>query len=360
MADYYAVLGIDKKASKDEVKKAFRTLAHKYHPDKKGGDEKKFKELSEAYAVLSDDKRRAEYDRFGNSSAGGSQGGFSGFDGFDFSQFSGFRQGGGFEINIDDLFGGFSDAFSGGRGRKAERRGRDVSIDLLLSFKESIFGVERRILLTRDINCSRCTGSGAEPGSKLNTCGTCSGKGTVVESQRSPFGVFSVSRECTTCKGRKTVPEKSCTTCKGRGVERKEGEVTVGVPPGIEDGQVMRMAQMGEALLGGTPGDLYIQLHVTPDAKFRRDGFNLVTELSIQVTEALLGATKTVESLDGQESLTITPLKSVDEIVRIKGKGVPDGRGKRGDLLVRLKVGLPQKITKNAQELLRKLKEEGM
>lgn len=362
MADYYSVLGVAKNATQDDIKKAFRKLAHKHHPDKPGGDEKKFKEISEAYAVLSDEKRRAEYDAYGrvfSGGAGGSGGGFSGFDGFDFSQFGGFQQGGGFEINLDDLFGGFSDMF-GGQRRRAERRGRDISIDIQLAFRESIFGVERKILLTRDVACGRCTGSGAEPGTKMVSCTTCSGRGSIVESQRSPFGVFSVSRECPKCRGRKTIPEKNCTQCAGKGVERKEQEVAIVVPPGIEDGQVIRMGQMGEAISQGVPGDLYIKLHVVPDTRFRREGFHLITELPIKVTDALLGGTYTVETLDGPHTLSLEPLKNVDDVVRIKGKGVPDGRSKRGDLLVRIKVELPHKLSKEAAELLKKLKGEGI
>lgn len=362
MADYYKVLGVEKKASKDEIKKAFHKLAHKYHPDKPGGDEKKFKEASEAYAVLGDEKKRAEYDAYGRTFSGSGAGpDFSGFQGFDFSQFGGFGGAGGqqFEINIDDLFGGFSDIFGGRSGRR-ERRGRDISIDIELSFSESIFGVERRILLTRDVACSRCTGTGAEPGSKSVSCATCGGKGNIVESQRSPFGVFSVSRECPTCHGKKTVPEKLCSTCKGYGVERKEEEITVVVPAGIENGQVVRMGQMGEAVSGGVPGDLYVKLHVEPDVRFRREGYNLVTDLPIKVTDALLGAEYTVDTLDGPTKVTVPPLKSIDEIMRVKGRGVPIQGGKRGDLLVRLRVEFPHKLSKEAEALLKKLKGEGI
>lgn len=358
MADYYQVLGVDRKASKDEIKKAFRVLAHKYHPDKKGGDERKFKELSEAYAVLSDDKRRAEYDMYGKSFSGGGQNGFSGFDGFDFSQFSGFKNGGGFEINLDDLFGGFSDVF-GGRSR-SERRGRDISIDIELQFKESIFGLEKKIVLTKDVSCTQCAGSGAEPGTKTKTCDTCSGRGSVVESQRSPFGVFSVSRECPACHGRKSIPEKPCTRCSGRGVERKEVELAIHIPPGIENGQVLRMAHAGEALIGGKPGDLYIKVHVAADTRFRRDGFNLLMDFPITISDALLGGDFTLETLDGPHALRVAPLKSTDEVVRIKGKGVPDDRSKRGDLIVKFKVMLPAKLSKSAQELVQKLKGEGI
>ena len=361
-ADYYQVLGITKSASKDDVKKAFRKLAHKYHPDKSGGDEKKFKEISEAYAVLSDDKKRAEYDSYGRVFTGGAgPTGGSGFDGFDFSQFGGFGDNAdGFEINLDDLFGGFSDVFGGGGRRGGERRGRDISIDIELTFKESVFGVERRVLITKDNDCSRCSGSGAEPGTKTKTCPTCNGKGSIVESQRSPFGVFSVSRPCNTCHGKKTVPETPCTTCKGRGIERREQEIVISVPAGIDNGQVIRMSQMGEAVSGGKPGDLYIKLHVVQDSKFRREGYNLITELPVKVTDALLGGDYSVETLDGPVTVTVPILKSTDEIIRVKGKGVPMQGGKRGDLLVRIRVEFPTKLSKNSQDLLRKLKEEGI
>ncbi|MEK7063791.1 MAG: DnaJ C-terminal domain-containing protein [Patescibacteria group bacterium] len=360
--DYYSILGVDKKASKDDIKKAFRKLAHKYHPDKSGGDEKKFKEASEAYAVLSDDKKRAEYDSYGRvfGSGGGGAGG-NPFDGFDFSQFGGFGngQGGGFEVNLDDLFGGFSDIFGSG-GKRSGRRGRDISIDIELSFKESVFGVERHVLLTKDSSCSRCSGNGAEPGSKTKTCPTCNGKGQIVESQRSPFGTFSVAKTCTTCHGKKTVPETVCTKCRGAGVERKEEEIVIAVPPGIDNGQVIRMTEMGEAISGGKSGDLYIKVHVSADSKFRKEGFNIVTDLSIKVTDALMGADYTLDTLDGPVTVTVPPLRATDEILRVKGKGVPMDGGKRGDLLIRVKLEFPHKLSRDAQELLRQLKQEGI
>lgn len=354
--DYYAILGVDKKASKDDIKKAFRKLAHKYHPDKKGGDEAKFKEANEAYAILSDDKKRAEYDAYGRVFSGGSGGaGFSGFDGFDFSQFSGFN-GQGFDINFEDLFGGFTDAFSG---RPRARRGRDISIDIELPFKEAIFGSTRRVLITKDAPCDTCSGSGAEPGTKTKTCPTCNGKGQVVESQRSPFGVFQSIRACSTCGGRRVVPEKACTVCRGVGVTRKEQEITVSIPPGIENGQVIRMAGLGEAVGGGASGDLYIKIHVVPHPRFRKEGYNLLTELPVKITDALLGAEYTLETLDGSVSITVPPLKSTDEVVRVKGKGVPMG-DRRGDILVRIKVEFPQKLSREAKTLLEKLKGEGI
>lgn len=361
--DYYQTLGVDKSASKDDIKKAFRTLAHKYHPDKKGGDEKKFKEISEAYSVLSDDKRRAEYDSYGRVFQGaGGQGGPDGFggNGFDFSQFGGFGNAGeGFEINLDDLFGGFGDIFGGGA-RRGERRGRDISIDVEISFKESVFGVERRVLLTKDSTCSKCEGSGAEPGTKTKTCPTCNGKGTIVESQRSPFGTFSVSRPCQTCHGKKVVPEKPCTQCHGAGVERKEEEVAVNIPAGLDNGQVIRMSGMGEAISGGKTGDLYIKVHVAPDKRFRKEGYNLITELPIKVTDAILGADYTLETLEGPVTVTVPPLRTPDEILRLKGKGVPMQGSRRGDILIRVRVEFPQKLSKEAKDLLNKLKGEGI
>lgn len=351
--DYYQILGVEKKATKEDIKKAFRTLAHKYHPDKKGGDEAKFKEVSEAYTVLSDDKKRAEYDSYGRVFSGG---GGAGADGFDFSGFGG-QNGVEFDIDLNDIFGGFNDIF-GGAGRS--HRGRDISIDIELSFKESIFGVTRKVLITKDSTCERCTGSGAEPNTKTKTCATCNGKGQVVESRRSPFGVFSVSTTCQTCKGRRVVPEKPCTTCRGMGVERKEEEITVQVPAGIDNGQVIRMGGLGEAVSAGGPGDLYVKVYVRPDRKFRKEGYNIVTDLPIKITDALIGSEYKLDTLDGETTINVPPLRSTDEILRVKGKGVPMDRSKRGDLLIRVKVEFPQKLSTEAKDLLEKLKKEGI
>lgn len=359
--DYYQVLGIDRKASKDDVKKAFRTLAHKYHPDKKGGDEAKFKEASEAYSVLSDDKKRAEYDTYGKTFAGngpasgGGFGGQAGFDGFDFSQFGGAD----FDIDINDIFGGFSDIFGGGS-RSQKARGRDISLDIELAFRESIFGLTRKVLITKDSACSKCDGSGAEPGTKTKECQTCNGKGQVVESRRSPFGTFSVSSVCPTCKGKRVVPEKSCSLCHGSGVERRQEEITIEIPPGIENGQAIRMAGLGEAISGGVTGDLYVKVHVRADPKFRKEGFHLIMDLPVKISDALTGANYQIETLDGTIPIEVPPLRSTEEILRVKGKGVPMERNKRGDLLIRVKLEFPHKLSREAKELLEKLKKEGI
>lgn len=358
--DYYSILGVDKKASKEDIKKAFRKLAHQYHPDKKGGNEAKFKEASEAYSVLSDDKKRAEYDTYGRTfaGAGGSSSG-AGFDGFDFSQFDGFGDVGGFTVDMDDLFGGFADMFgAGARGRV--RRGRDISIDLEVPFKDSIFGTVRKVLINKDATCTRCSGSGGEPGTGTKTCTTCNGKGQIVESRRSPFGVFQSVTTCHTCHGRRTVPEKPCTACRGTGILRREEEITVTIPSGIDNGQVIRMPGLGEAIADGHAGDLYAKIHIQPHPHFRKEGYNLVTELSVKVSDALTGAEYPLETLEGKTVVTVPPLRSADEILRMKGKGVPMAGGRRGDLMIRVKVEFPHKLSREAKELLKKLKEEGI
>ncbi len=356
--DYYRILGVEKKASKDDIKKAFRTLAHKYHPDKKGGDEANFKEASEAYSVLSNDKKRAEYDAYGKTFAGGSHAGseqgFGGQGGFDFSQFGGAD----FDIDINDIFGGFSDIFGGGHREKA--RGRDISIDIELTFRESIFGLTRKVLITKDSVCGRCQGSGGEPGTKTKQCPTCSGKGQIVESRRSPFGPFSVSSVCPTCKGRRTVPEPPCPTCRGSGVERRQEEISIVIPPGIENGQAIRLAGFGEAISGGGSGDLYVKIHVLPDKKFRKEGSSIVMDLPVKISDALTGASYQVETLDGTVSVAVPPVRSTDEILRMKGKGVPLERGRRGDLLIHVRLEFPHKLSHEAKDLLEKLKKEGI
>ena len=245
MRDYYEILGVSRTASEDEIKSAFRKLAQKFHPDKKGGDEAKFKEASEAYTVLSDKKRRAEYDTYGKTFAGGGAGG-PGFQGFDFSNFQGFNGQGGVEFDLGDIFG----EFFGGQTR-ARARGRDISIDIELSFRESIFGADRRGLLAKQSSCTTCGGSGAKKGSKLVSCAACNGKGDIRETRNSFFGTFTTARACPRCHGRGQIPETPCDVCRGEGVARREEEVRVVVPAGVADGEMIRMPGMGEAVAGG-------------------------------------------------------------------------------------------------------------
>jgi molecular chaperone DnaJ len=348
--DYYEILGVDKKASKEEIKKAFHKLAHKYHPDKGGGDSDKFKEVSEAYSVLSDEKKRAEYDSYGRTFGAGGAGGA----GFDFSQFQDAFQNGGFGFDFGDVF---SDLFGGARGRA---RGRDISIDLEVSFKESVFGTKRRVLLAKTALCETCKGSGAKPGTSMETCKHCNGKGTVHETTNSIFGSITLQSMCRQCRGQGSIPKERCTTCRGEGVYRKQEEVEIAVPAGIEGGEMIRLSGAGEATVGGPAGDLYVKIHVTPDPRFKKEGANIVTELSIKLTDALLGGEYTISSLDGEEKVIIPAGISHGEMLRVTGKGVPAARSKRGDLFVRIKIILPHKLSRSAKNLIEKLREEGV
>ena len=284
MKDYYKILGVERGASEEEIKKAFRKLAHAHHPDKSGGDEAKFKEVSEAYSVLSDKKKRAQYDNFG-SAGGGFQGG-AGFDpngfGFDFSGFG--TQG----FDTGDL----SDILSSIFGGRRVRRGRDIAVDIELSFQESIFGVERKVVINS-----------------------------------------------------KFVKQK---------------EVSISVPPGIDDGQMIRLSGMGEILEGGVPGDLYVKVHVRKHPYLRKEGYNLIMDLNILLTEALLGAEKTIATLDGEITLKVPAGTKHGTILRVKGKGVPMGQDKRGDLYTRILVQIPEKLSKEARKAVEELKKLGL
>lgn len=358
--DYYKTLGVEKGASKDEIKKAFHKLAHKYHPDKQGGDEAKFKEINEAYQILSDDNKRAQYDQFGEAGASGGFGGSQGFGGFDFSGFQNANGGQGFEFDLGDIFG---EMFGGGgrSGHGQVRRGRDISVDIQISFKEAIFGVERQILINKISQCDTCQGSGAEAGSQMKKCATCGGKGKVNETKRSIFGVFQSSRECDTCQGRGEVPEKKCQTCRGEGVLNKQESIKVRVPAGLEAGEMIRLAGQGEAVALGQAGDLYIKVHIEKDKTWKRAGYDLATEVKIKFTEAILGSEYKLETLDGPLTLKIPAGLAYGEILRVKGKGVPIREtSRRGDLLIRVTFPTPTKLSKQAKKLIEDLREEGL
>lgn len=359
--DYYKVLGVNKSASKEEIKKAYRKLAHKYHPDKKGGDEEKFKEVSEAYSVLSNDKKRKEYDTYGKTFAGaGANAGAGGFGGFDFSDFarggaSGFGNQG-FEFDLGDIF---SDFF-GGSGSRGRKRGNDISIDAQISFKESVFGTDRNINLTKTSVCDKCQGSGAESGHGTETCQTCSGKGKIRESRRSPFGTFTSVVTCGECNGRGETPKKKCKKCHGEGVVREQTEIDVKIPAGISDGEMIRLRGAGEAIPGGESGDLYIKVHVEKDPNFEKEGAHILMNLPVKITDAVLGSSYEVETLDGKIDLKIPKGTSHGDILRVKGKGVPIDDSRRGDLLVKIKLEIPEKLSRKAKKLIEELREEGI
>ena len=351
--DYYQILGINKSASEDEIKKAFRKLAQKHHPDKKGGDEAKFKEASEAYAVLSDKKKRAEYDTYGKTFAGGGPQG--GFGGFDFSGFQG-QNGQAFEFDLGDIFGEFFGGQQGGN----QRRGRDISIDIELSFRESVFGAERNVLIAKVGVCDTCGGNGAKKGSSMISCTTCNGKGELRETRNSFFGTFTTNRQCSRCHGKGQVPETPCEVCHGEGVSRRQEDIRIEVPAGVSDGEMIRMPGRGEAAAGGGAGDLYVKLHVKADATFSREGSNLLMSLPVKLTDALLGAEYRIRTLDGDMPVTIPVGVVHGEVVRVRGKGVPYGRGSRGDLLVRIDIQFPKKLSTAARKLIEQLRGEGL
>jgi molecular chaperone DnaJ len=358
--DFYEILGISKQSSKDEIKKAFHKLAHKFHPDKKGGDEARFKEVNEAYQVLSDDSKRAQYDQFGSYQPGGQPGAGpagAGFGGFDFSQggfdFNGFSQGGFGDIN--DIFS----EFFGGGGRAQARRGRDISTEIQISFEESIFGVERNILINKTSSCVTCHGTGGKPGTKNIKCARCNGAGKIHETQRSFLGAFSTVKVCEDCAGSGQVPEEKCQTCRGAGVLKKEEPIKVVIPAGINNGEMIRLAGMGEAIPKGPAGDLYIKINVPHHPVFKREDSNLVMNLDIKLSEALLGTEHKIKTLDGDITVKIPEGVSIGEILRVKGRGVPHGRN-RGDLMIKLNIKLPSKLSRHAREIIEKLKGEGI
>ncbi len=361
MKNYYDILGIDKRASKDDIKKAFRSLAHKYHPDKKGGNADKFKEASEAYSVLSDDQKRAQYDMYGQTFAGANTGGqgFGGFQGNweDFAKQTGFdfsTEG----FDLGDIFG----EFFGGSRRSRAKRGRDISIDLELNFEEAVFGVDRVILLNKVSVCHVCNGNGAKKETEMMVCPICNGKGKIREMKRSIFGSIEMARACENCVGSGKVPREKCNFCDGLGILKKEEEIKIKIPAGIDNGEMIRFSGGGEAVRGGTSGDLYIKTHVKKHKLFRKEGNNLIMNLDVKLSDALLGAKIDIQTLDGLSTLHIPEGINTGDILQIKGKGVPDQNRNRnrGDILIHIRVALPKKLSRSARDAIQKLREEGM
>ena len=349
--DYYNILGVSRGASQEEIKKAYRRLAHKYHPDKGGGDEQKFKEVNEAYQVLGNEKKRREYDRYGQVFGGqgaAGQGEPWGFGGFDNA-----------EINFDfgEIFGDFFGGFGGGRRR--QKRGRDISIDLELNFEEAIFGAQRKVLLNKVNQCRECGGEGAAKGTKKIKCGVCQGTGTVKETKRSFIGVFSSLSECGQCQGRGEMPENPCKECRGLGIVKSDAEITINIPPGINNDEMIKISGAGEMVIGGQPGDLYVKLHIKSHSVFRREGRDLLMDMDIPFSEAILGTEKTVNTLDGTIKVKIPPGVDSGEMLKVRGKGIPFERG-RGDLIINLRVKTPKRLSRKARKLIEELKEEGI
>lgn len=344
--DYYNILGVSKNASQDEIKQAFRKLAHKYHPDKAGGDEAKFKEINEAYQILGDEKKRKQYDQFGSAAFEGFQSGAGqGFGGFDFSGFSS----SGFE-DLGDIFG---DLFGGAR-RTRISRGDDIQVDVEISFQDSVFGTNKAITLIKSSICERCGGNGAEPGTRMETCKTCDGSGIEIKTERTILGVFQRKHTCSVCYGSGEIPKKSCTTCNGAGVEKRKQTLEVTIPAGIEDGSVLRLRSEGEAIKNGKSGDLFVRVFVKSDSRFKREDSAILSDIKIGFTQAALGDTIDVETIDGKVELTIPAGTQSGTEFRLRGKGVQTSRG-RGDHFVTIHVVTPKKLDKKQKKLLEEL-----
>lgn len=351
--DYYEVLGLQKDASDDEIKKAFRKAAVKYHPDKDGGDEAKFKEASEAYEVLKDSAKRQRYDQFGHAGVGGSSGGGAG--GNPFEGFGGF---GGQNVHFDFGDGGLGDIFGqffGGGGQRSQgpMRGRDVEASIQLTFEEAIFGVEEKISLDMDDECSHCHGTTVEPGYEMKTCPTCKGAGQQTRIMNTMFGQIQQAVTCETCQGRGKVPEKVCTVCKGKGTERRKQSITLKVPAGIDDGATIRLKERGEAIGGGAKGDLYVHIRVQAHKKFTREGDIILSEEHISFVDAALGTEIDVETVDGAIRMKVPAGTQSGTDFKLSGHGVPHMRGSaRGSHIVSIIVDTPIKLTKKQKELL--------
>lgn len=355
--DYYEILGVGKSANKEELKKAYRKLALKYHPDKGGSneDEAKFKEVNEAYSVLSDEKKRSAYDQFGH--AGPRMNGGAG--GFDWNQYAqgGFNQGG-FNVNFED-FGGLGDIFesmfTGGSTRSRRTpKGADLKTSVSIDFIEAFKGVEKEIILDKYNVCSRCKGSGAEPGSEQKTCPTCGGKGQVTRQTQTMFGTFAQTAICETCKGSGKVPEKPCRECHGQGRQKERKSVKVKIPAGIDSGQTIKLSGMGEAGPAGVPaGDLYLTILIRPDRRFRREGADIFSEIKISFPKAALGAETDIETIEGKATLKIPAGTQSGKIFRLTGRGLPYlNSTRKGDHYVTVVVETPTKLSHKQKELL--------
>lgn len=353
--DYYEALGVGKDASADEIKKAFRRLAVKHHPDKEGGDEAKFKEINEAYEVLKDPSKRQRYDQFGHAGVGSS----AASDG---NPYAGFGGGQGQNVNFDfgdlglgDIFENFFGGGGGGgaRGQRQQRRGRDVETNLSISFEEAIFGTESNVSMTIDDVCSHCKGTTVEPGHELKTCDTCKGAGQVVSVARTIFGNIQQATVCPTCKGTGKVPEKVCSVCHGKGTERKTQKLTLKVPAGIDDGAVIRLREKGEAVAHGPKGDLYVNVRVKPHKKFTREGDLILSEEHVDMVEAALGTELEVDTVDGPIRMKVPAGTQSGTDFKLSNHGVPHLKGTtRGAHIVTIVVDTPAKLTKRQKELL--------
>lgn len=359
--DYYEILGVTRSASQEEIKKAFHKLAHKYHPDK-GGDEKKFKEINEAYQVLSDKQKRQQYDQFGRVFENGQPGGDQGFN----WAWGNRPQGEEFEFDMGDISDVFEEFFGGGARKatkKDTRRGKDIQIDIEVTLERILKDSMEKIDLVKQVMCNRCNGNGAEPDTQIKECVSCRGTGEVQQVKKTFLGSYTISGTCPECKGEGTIPEKPCNVCKGEGRVKGQETINVNIPAGIDSNQVIRVDSKGEAgRKGGKSGNLFVRVFVKKHSVFERRGDDLFTEKEINYTQAVLGDAIELRVLDGADLLLEIPQGTESgKVLRMSGRGIPHfgGYGK-GNLYVELKIKTPKKLTKEQRKLLEQLRQEGI
>lgn len=368
--NYYDILGVSKSATDDEIKKAYRKAAHKHHPDKSGGDEAKFKEINQAYQVLSDKSKRQQYDQFGQTFEGGSagggyggrQGGAQGFGGFDFSGFDFGGQSGSWEFSGEGYEDIFSNVFGGSSRSRRKSRGADVQVDVEITFSEMVNGAEREINLYKRTICNHCDGTGSEPNTVKKTCPTCKGAGRIETMRRSIFGSFSQVSECPECRGEGKIYEKKCSKCGGDGRVKEEQKIKLKIPAGIADGQTVSMQGYGEAgEKGARAGDLYINVHVLAHKKFKRKGNDILSTEFVPFSVAALGGKIEIETISGNLILKIPAGTQSGEIFRIKGEGVPELQGRGvGNHLITVVVKVPKSLSREQKNLLEQLRNQGI
>lgn len=358
--DYYNLLGVGKDASDDEIKKAYRKMAHKYHPDKEGGDEGKFKEVNEAYQVLSDPKKRKMYDQFGeagvNSAGGGPSGGMNWEDVMRQSGFGGAGSQGGVEFDLGDIF---SEFFGGGRrrGGQGRQKGQDIQMNVEVTFEEAAFGIKKRIDLYKTETCSHCKGNLAEPGTPIESCSTCNGSGVTERLQNSFFGQVRTQVACDSCRGEGKTYKTPCSVCSAQGIEKKETQLEVAIPAGIDDGQTIRIQGRGEAgLKGAQSGDLFLHVRIIPSSEFQRDGDTVVSHIEVPYSTLVLGAKIPVRTIHGEMMMKVPAGTAAGTALRLRGKGIPHVHGSgRGDHIVFVTVEVPKRPTGKLKKILKEL-----
>ena len=346
--DYYKTLGVDKNASQDDIKKAFRKLAHEHHPDKGNGNADKFKEINEAYQTLGNEQKRKQYDQFGSTFSG--SGGRSGFNYQDFNRgnpFGGFNSSNvhfdfGDMDDLGDIFGSF---FGGGSRRTRTERGKDLEMELQIEFEDAVYGIEKEINVSKKVLCDSCQGSGAEPGSKVNTCSTCQGTGRITQVQQTILGAFQSQTVCPDCQGQGKTFDQKCSACHGQGTVSGSEKVKIKIPAGIENGQIIKLAGKGETTKNGISGDLYIHVKIKASSRYTRQGDDIFTKEHIKIKQAILGDKIEVENVDGPVTLKIPAGTQSHTKFKLKEKGMPILRGRgRGDHIVEVIVDIPKNV----------------